>query len=65
MEKDMKKIFTTKVLKDEETGELGILIPEELLKELDLQIGQLLEWKINDDDTVLITKTKIVDTTEQ
>lgn len=61
----MKKIFTTKVLKDEETGELGILIPEELLKELDLQIGQLLEWKINDDDTVLITKTKIVDTTEQ
>jgi len=61
----MKKVFATKVLKDEETGELGILIPEELLKELDLQIGQLLEWKINDDDTVLITKTKIVDTTEQ
>jgi antitoxin component of MazEF toxin-antitoxin module len=65
MEKNMKKVFATKVLKDEETGELGILIPEELLKELDLQIGQLLEWKINDDDTVTITKTKIVDTTEQ
>lgn len=57
----MKKTFTTKVLKDDESGELGILIPEELLQELNLQVGQLLEWKLEDENTVVITKTKILD----
>ena len=57
----MKKTFTTKVLKDDESGELGILIPEELLHSLNLQVGQLLEWKIEDDNTVIITKTNILD----
>ena len=57
----MKKTFTTKVVKDDESGELGFLLPEELLQELNLQIGQLLEWKIEDENTVVITKTKILD----
>lgn len=57
----MKKTFTTKVVKDDESGELGFLLPEELLQELNLQIGQLLEWKIEDDNTVIITKTNILD----
>lgn len=57
----MKKTFTTKVVKDDESGELGFLLPEELLQELNLQVGQLLEWKIEDDNTVIITKTNILD----
>ena len=57
----MKKTFTTKVVKDDESGELGFLIPEELLQELNLQVGQLLEWKLEDDNTVTITKTNILD----
>lgn len=57
----MKKTFTTKVVKDDESGELGFLLPEELLQELNLQVGQLLEWKIEDNNTVIITKTNILD----
>ena len=57
--------YITKVVKDEETGELGILIPEELLKELDLHLDELLNWELNENNnSIRITKTKIIDGTK-
>ena len=50
--------WVTKVVA--EGDDVAILIPEGLLKELNLHEGELLEWAVNDDYATL-RKLKIVD----
>jgi len=50
--------WVTKVVAED--GALGILIPEALMKELNLLEGELLEWTVNEDYATM-RKIKIVD----
>ena len=50
--------WVTKVVAED--GVVGILIPEALMKELNLLEGELLEWTVNEDYATMI-KIKIVD----
>jgi antitoxin component of MazEF toxin-antitoxin module len=50
--------WVTKVVSED--GALGILIPEALMKELNLLEGELLEWSVNEDYATM-RKIKIVD----
>lgn len=43
------KIWTTSVDQDEETGELVILFPPDLLKEMNWKEGDNLAWVASDD----------------
>lgn len=56
------KRWMTKVVSDGD--ELGILIPEALLQELDLQEGEYLEWSVNEDYATM-KKVKYVDTSKK
>ena len=50
--------WVTKVVAED--GVVGILIPEALMKELNLLEGELLEWTVNEDYATM-RKIKIVD----
>lgn len=54
--------WLTKVVS--EGDELGILIPEALLRELNLQEGEYLEWSVNEDYATM-KKIKYVDTSKK
>lgn len=51
--------YVTKVV--EEDGNLVILFPPELYEHLDLKVNELLVWEFNDDNSVKVSKTKIID----
>ena len=54
--------WLTKVVS--EGDELGILIPEALLRELNVQEGEYLEWSVNEDYATM-KKIKYVDTSKK
>jgi hypothetical protein len=43
------KVWTTKVVEDEETGELVILFPPDLMESVGWKEGDNLAWVISDD----------------
>jgi hypothetical protein len=43
------KVWTTKVVEDEETGELVILFPPDLMESVGWKEGDHLAWVISDD----------------
>jgi len=47
-----------------EKGQLGILIPEALLTELDLHEGEYLEWTVNEDYATM-KKVKYIDSSKK
>jgi len=54
--------WMTKVVS--EKGQLGILIPEALLTELDLHEGEYLEWTVNEDYATM-KKVKYIDSSKK
>jgi bifunctional DNA-binding transcriptional regulator/antitoxin component of YhaV-PrlF toxin-antitoxin module len=54
--------FTVAVEYNPETGEHYIPLPWELLDELGWMEGDTLEWTLNDDGTVTLTRTKLAET---
>lgn len=48
--------WTLNVETDSETGELILSFPDELLESLGWQEGDVLDWAMNDDGTVTMTK---------
>lgn len=48
--------WTLNVETDSETGELVLSFPDELLESLGWQEGDILDWAMNDDGTVTMTK---------
>lgn len=51
--------YVTKVIED--NGDLVMLFPPELYDHLDLKVNELLVWEFNDDQTITVSKTKIID----
>ncbi len=43
------KIWTTKVVEEEETGELVILFPDDLMNSVGWKEGDMLAWVMSDD----------------
>lgn len=58
----MNKQFITKVIRND-TGDLTLIFPEELWTELDLHIGEVLVWEGTDENSFVIRKAKLIDTT--
>ncbi len=48
-EKKEPKIWTTKVVEEEETGELVILFPDDLMSSVGWKEGDMLAWVMSDD----------------
>lgn len=48
-EKKEPKIWTTKVVEEEETGELVILFPDDLMNSVGWKEGDMLAWVMSDD----------------
>lgn len=60
----MAKKFITKVIKDD-SGDLSFIFPEDLWKELDLHIGEVLVWEVTDENSIVLRKANLIDTTTQ
>ncbi len=57
------KQYVCKVVGDE-SNDLVILFPEDLLKALDLHLGEYLLWEINGKE-IKVKKTNLIDSKEQ
>jgi antitoxin component of MazEF toxin-antitoxin module len=54
----MTKYWVTKVV--EQDGNLGMIVPAELLQSVDWKIGELLKWELNSSGSIIISKTNII-----
>lgn len=52
----MKKVFETTIEHNEDFDEYFLTIPDELLDSLGWEEGDVLEWKVNSDGTVLLER---------
>lgn len=55
------KTFLSKVLYDEDKN-LNMILPDELLKALNLKHNEILVWDVSDDKTIQIKRRNIIDT---
>jgi|TARA_B100001113_G_scaffold83672_1_gene66524 antitoxin component of MazEF toxin-antitoxin module len=48
--------FTTKILEDDHTGDLYVILPDAIFAEADLMAGDEVEYSV-DNETILLEKT--------
>jgi hypothetical protein len=58
----MTKFWMTKVI--EEDGNLGIIMPTDLLGSMNWKLGELLKWEIAPNGSIIISKTNIISSGE-